>query len=102
MKPILSTTNEGFVKHSISIENFEKFIEIIKNREAKNEIFDEKELTSLRTEMDDEKIISLKTKLERVQYEHKNSADLLLNFIKNRFKEVNANILKLNEQPKSE
>ena len=97
MKPILSTKNGGFVNHSISIEEFEKFIEIIKNREAKNETFDEKELTKLRTEKRKKEINNLEVELERVQNEQKESTEFFMNFIKIGFNEVNANILKLTE-----
>ena len=96
MHPILTATNGKLRKFVILNEDFEKLNEIIKNREARNDAIDEEELVKLRTDRNQQEIINLNVKLERVQKD----ADILLSFIKNGFIEVNANISKLT--PKSE
>ena len=95
LHPILSTTNGKSQKFSLPIEDFEKFIEIIKKREARNAAIDEEELVKLRTEKNEREIVNLNVKLESMQ-------ELLMSFITNEFKEVRNNFSKLIEQPKSE
>ena len=95
--PILSSTNGRSQKFSISIEDFDKFLAIIKTRETRNAAMIEEDLVKSNAEMSQREIVGLKKKLELVQKD----TEMLMSFMKNGFTEMNDNFSKIIEHIKA-
>ena len=79
VRPILSKVFGGVQKFFLINEDFEKFDEIIKKREARNTVIHAEELLQLENERDKQEIIE---KFERLQQDQNTSTELLTRFLK--------------------
>lgn len=94
--PILSTIKGSPQNFYILNEDFEEMNEIIKDREANNDQINEDELAKLAVRESKQEIVKLKKQLERIQ----NDSEILMNFLRNEFIEMKANMSNIVEQMK--